>query len=178
VIKVWERAQLSGSIHHGLTPSYGVGNVSETTTFNGQFNMQLTEKLAALAGVDFPLYDTDNGTFKTLQASAGLQYQWNSWLASTLFYNYRMSEASTAAARNSDGILQAGKVSANSVYLTLTSYFDIWPRIGLSRSLTSSTLTPMVRTPFPSAAPAAPSNTPTTSPGSSSSTPSSAPTNR
>ncbi len=165
VIKVWERAQLTASIHHGLTPSYGVGSISETTSFSAAFNMQVTEKLAALAGVDFPLYSTDQGNFKTFQASAGLQYTFTSWLASTLFYNYRMSDASSAAARNSDGILQAGKVSANSVYLTLTTSFDIWPNIGLARSFTSPTLTPLVRTPFPTTTSTAPSTstTPSTS---------------
>jgi hypothetical protein len=127
--------------------------------------------MSGLAAIDFPLYDTNNGTFKTFQASAGVQYQWNAWLASTLFYNYRMSDASTAAARNSDGILQAGRVSANSVYLTLTTSFDIYPNPGLSRSLTSPTLTPMLRTPFPSAAPLPSSN----SPGGSGATPSSGP---
>jgi hypothetical protein len=175
LIKVWERAQASASVHHGLTPSYGVGTISETTTFNGQFHMQLTEKLTGIAGVDFPLYDTDNGTFKTLSASAGLQYQWNAWLVSTLFYNYRMSDTSSAAARNSNGLLQAGKVSANSGYVTLTAYFDVWPNPGLSRSLTSPTLAPLVRTPFPnvSAPPSSnPSGTPSSTPGS---TPSSAP---
>jgi hypothetical protein len=163
IIKIWERGQLGATVHHGLTPSFGVGSISETTSFSAAGNMQLTEKLRAIAGLDFPLYNTDQGTFKTFQASAGLQYQFTPWLASTLFYNYRMSDASSAAARNSDGILQAGKVRANSVYLTLTTSFDIWPNPGLSRGFTSPALTPIIRTPFPTTAPTAPSTSPTPS---------------
>src|ERR1043166_4743696 len=172
ITKVWERAQAFASVHHGLTPSFGVGSISETTEFAAGFNMLLTERMTGIAGVDFPLYNTDEGSFKTFQASAGLQYRFNSWLASNLFYSYRTSDASTSAARNSDGILQPGRVSANSVYLTLTSTFDIWPNFGLSRGFTSSSsLTPILRTPFSIGTPTAPSS----SPGSSGSTSPSSP---
>ena len=173
ITKVWERAQAFATVQHGLTPSYGVGSISETTTFNAGFNMLLTERLSAIAGVDFPLYNTDEGSFKTFQASAGLQYRINSWLTSNLFYSYRMSDASTSAARNSDGILQAGRVSANSAYINLTSTFDIWPNFGLSRGFgPSSSLSPIIRTPFSVGTPTAPSSAPS-SPGSTS--PSSSP---
>jgi len=174
-VKLFERGQISASIHHGLTPTYGVGTISETTTFNAYGNYSITEKLTGIASFDFPLYDSNGGTFKTLSASAGVQYPWNSWLASTLFYNYRMSEASTSAARNSDGLLQAGRVTANSGYLTLTAYFDIYPNPGLSRSLTSQKLSPLIRTPFPTAAPAPSSNSPGGTTPAPSSTPSSTP---
>ena len=165
IIKLWETAQLSGTVHHGLTPSYGVGGISETTEFSANFNMQLSEKLSVISRVNFPLYNTDNGSFKTFQASIGAQYRFNAWLASNLFYNYRSSDSSSEAASNSDGILQAGVVRANSVYLTLTASFDIWPNVGLSRGFTSPSLTPIIRTPFPTTAPAAPatSGTPSSS---------------
>ncbi len=154
--KIWETAVLSGGVQHGLTSSYGVGGISNTTAVNGQFNYQVTEKFSTIAGVNFSLYDTDDGNFQIFQASAGARYQFTPWLASNLFYNYRWTNSSDAAARSD--VLQAGVVRANAVYLTLTANFDIWPTTGLSRSMTFPGLTPLIRTPFPQAI------TPTTMP--------------
>jgi hypothetical protein len=154
--KIWETATLSGGVQHGLTSSYGVAGISRTTTVNGQFNYQVTEKLSTLAGVNFSFYDTDDGNFQTFQASAGARYQFTPWLASNLFYAYRWTDSSSSVAQSSSGNLQAGIVRANAVYLTLTANFDLWPNVGLARSTT--VLTPLVTTPFPQAI------TPTTKP--------------
>ena len=143
--KIWETATLSGGVQHGLTSSYGVAGLSNTTSVNSQFSYQVTEKLSTLAGVNFSFYDTDDGNFQTFQASAGARYQFTQWLASNLFYAYRWTDASSQVARSD--LLQPGVVRANSVYLTLTLNFDVWPNIGLSRSVTS--LVPLIRTPFP-----------------------------
>jgi hypothetical protein len=154
--KIWETATLSGGVQHGLTSSYGVAGISNTTTVNGQFNYQVTEKLSTIAGVIFSLFDTDDGNFQTFQASAGARYQFTPWLASNLFYAYRWTDSSNSVAQSSSGILQTGIVRANAVYLTLTANFDLWPNAGLARSTT--VLTPLVTTPFPQAI------TPTTKP--------------
>jgi hypothetical protein len=142
--KIWETATLSGGVQHGLTSSYGVSGISKTTTVNGQFNYQVTEKLSTICGVNFSFYDTDDGNFQTFQASAGARYQFTSWLASNLFYAYRWTDSSSQAARSD--LLEAGVVRANTVYLTLTVNFDLWPNVGLARSTT--VLTPLVTTPF------------------------------
>jgi hypothetical protein len=147
--KIWETAVLSGGVGHGLTSSYGVGGISNTTSVNGRFSYQVTEKLSTLAGIDFSHYDTDDGNFQTFQASAGARYQFTPWLASNLFYAYRWTDSSNSAARSAPDILQAGVVRANVVYLTLTANFDLWPNIGLARSTTA--LTPLITTPFPPA---------------------------
>jgi hypothetical protein len=145
--KIWETATLSGALQHGLTPSYGAAGISKTTTFNGQFNYKLTEKLSTISAVNYSLYDTNDGNFQTFQASAGARYQFTQWLASNLFYAYRWTDSSNSVAQASSGILQTGIVRANAVYLTLTANFDVWPSPGLSRSMTA--LTPLVTTPFP-----------------------------
>jgi hypothetical protein len=145
ITKIWETATLSGGVQHGLTPSYGVGGISNTTTVNGQFSYQVTEKLSTLAGVNFSLYDTDDGNFQTFQAAAGARYQFTPWLASNFFYAYRWTDSSNGAA--SSNLLQAGVVRANVAYLTLTANFDLWPSPGLSRNVTA--LSPLVITPFP-----------------------------
>jgi hypothetical protein len=149
--KIWETATLSGGVQHGLTSSYGVAGISKTTTLNGQFNYQLTERLSAISGINFSFYDTDDGNFQTFQVSAGAQYQFTQWLASNLFYAYRWTDSSNSVAQSSSGILQSGVVRANAVYLTLTANFDLWPAPGLSRSLTAPT--PLITTPFPQATP-------------------------
>lgn len=158
--KIWETATLSGGVQHGLTSSYGVGGISNTTTVNGQFNYQVTEKLSTIAGVNFSLYDTDDGNFQTFQASAGARYQFTPWLASNFFYAYRWTDSSNSAAQSSSGILQTGIVRANTAYLTLTANFDLWPNIDLSRSITAPA--PLIITPFPQApiTPTAPTTKP------------------
>jgi hypothetical protein len=155
--KIWETATLSGGVQHGLTPSYGVAGISNTTSVNGQFNYQVTEKLSTLAGVNFSFYDADDGNFQTFQASAGARYQFTSWLASNFFYAYRWTDSSNSAARSD--LLQAGVIRANTVYLTLTANFDLWPNAGLSRSIAAPT--PLVRPPFPQASAPTNSSTPT-----------------
>ena len=142
--KIWETATLSGGVQHGLTSSYGVAGVSNTTSVNGQFSYQVTEKLSTLAGVNFSLYDTDDGNFQIFQASAGARYQFTPWLASNFFYAYRWTDSSNSAARSD--LLQAGVVQANTVYLTLTANFDLWPNTGLSRSIAAPTS--LILTPF------------------------------
>jgi hypothetical protein len=165
ITKIWETATLSGALQHGLTPSYGVAGISNTTKVNGQFNYQLTEKLSTTSGVNYSLYDTNDGNFQTFQASAGARYQFAPWLASSLFYAYRWTNSSASVAQSSSGILQTGIVRANVVYLTLTANFDLWPNVGLDRS--TAVPTPLVTTPFPQATspptPLSPT-TPTTSP--------------
>ena len=79
ITKIWERATLSGGVQHGLTSSYGVGGISNTTTVNGQFNYQVTEKLSTISGVNFSFYDTDDGNFQTFQASAGARYSFSNF---------------------------------------------------------------------------------------------------
>jgi opacity protein-like surface antigen len=107
----------------------------------------VTEKLSTTAAVDFSLYDTDNGNFQTFQAGAGARYQFTPWLASNLIYAYRWTDSSNSAAQS--GLFQAGIVRANSVYLNLTAYFDLWPNVGLNRTI--APLTPLITTPFPQA---------------------------
>jgi opacity protein-like surface antigen len=145
ITKIWQTAILSAGVQHGLTSSYGVGGISNTTTVVGRFGYQVTEKLSTTAEVDFSFYDTDDGNFQTFQAGAGVQYRFTPWLASNLIYAYRWTNSSTEAANS--GLLQTGVVRANQVYVALTANFDLWPNIGLAR--TPPVFRPSMRTPFP-----------------------------
>jgi hypothetical protein len=162
ITKLWETASITGGLRKGLTPSFGVSGVSDTTSLFTNFSIQLAERLTGSAGADYSFYDTEDVNFKTFEASAGLQYVFTTWLSSNLFYTYR-SINSGAGATKTD-LLTRGNVNGNSVFLSVTARFDLWPNTGLARNLSSSSLSPVLRTPFPTApvstAPTAPT-TPT-----------------
>lgn len=150
--KLWETATLSAGVQKGLTPSYGVAGISNTTSVFTSFVMRLTEKLSVNSGVNFSLFDTDDVNFKTFQGNLGLQYLIAPWLSSALNYNFRWIDSGSGAS-NTD-LLTQGVVKANTVLLSLTFSFDLWPNIGLARSnMSSSTLIPALITPFPITAP-------------------------
>jgi hypothetical protein len=129
--KIWERASLSGGVRKGLTPSFGVSGISDTTSFFTAFNIRITEYLTGSAGVDYSLYDTNDVDFNTFQAFNGLQYRFTSWLDANLRYAYRRTDAG-AGAETTD-LLTRGKVNSNSLFLIFTARFDVWPNVGLAR---------------------------------------------
>jgi hypothetical protein len=157
VTKLWETANLSGGIRKGLTPSFGISGVSDTTNLFANFTIQLAERLTGTVSSDFSYFDTDDVNFKTLRASAGINYLINSWLSSSLAFSYRASYGG-AGASNTD-LLARGKVSASNVFLSFTARFDIWPNTGLARSAPFTGGAPVLRTPFP----VAPASSPTPS---------------
>lgn len=130
--KVWETATFVVGGRKGLTGSYGVGGVSDTTSFFTTFNIRLTERLSANAGVDYSLFDTDEVKFNTLQANGGLQYAITPGLCSSLTYNHRRRD-SGAGSSNTD-LLTRGNVYSNSVFVAISASFDVWPFVGLAKS--------------------------------------------
>jgi len=131
VTKLWERASLNLGVNKGLTPSFGVAGISDTTTFFTNFNARLTEFITAFANIEYSLFDTKNVNFNTFLASTGLQYQINSWLASNLQYSHRWRDGGSGA--SSTDLLTRGKINGNNIALSLTTSFDIWPNLGLAR---------------------------------------------
>lgn len=129
--KIWERAALSAGVNKGLTPSFGVAGISDTTSFFTNFNIRVSEFLTGFAGADYSFYDTDDVNFKTFQASTGLQYRITSWLGANLSYAHHRLNAGSGA--TSTDLLSTGKANSNSIFLSLTSRFDIWPNVGLAR---------------------------------------------
>ena len=152
ITKLWETATLTGGIRKGLTPSFGVSGISDTTSFFTHFTILLTERLSGRAGVDFSLFDTKDVNFNTFETSLGLQYAITTWLSANLRYSYRWVDSGAGA--SSTDLLERGKVSSNNVFLNFTTSFDIWPNVGLARGMTSPTLTPVLPTPFPTPLPA------------------------
>jgi hypothetical protein len=138
VTKLWETAVLSAGARKGLTNSFGIAGVSDTTTFFSNFTIRLTERLSGSAGVTYSLFDTDGVDFKTLQASGGLQYAITTWLCSTLAYNHRRLDAGSGA--QATDLQSRGNVYGNSVFLKFLAHFDIWPYVGLAKGATSCTV--------------------------------------
>jgi len=160
VTKLWETATFSAGVRKGLTPSFGVSGVSDTTSVFANFNIQLAERILGSAGTDFSYYDTKDVNFKTFQAWSNLQYLISPWLSVGLAYSYRMVD-SGAGADNTD-LLSKGTVRSNNVFLNLTARFDVWPNTGLARTQPFSSGSPVIRTPFPIAPPTqTPSGQPT-----------------
>jgi hypothetical protein len=148
ITKLWETAELNAGLRKGLTPSFGVSGISNTTALFSVFNWRITEKLSTNAGAVFSFFDTDDVNFNTFQAGFGFQYLITSWLSSGLNYRFNWID-SGAGANKTDDLLQKGIVKSNVVLLSLTMRFDLWPTTGLARSMTSSDLTPVLRSPFP-----------------------------
>jgi hypothetical protein len=152
VTKLWETASFAAGFRKGLTPSFGISGISDTTTFFANFNIQLAERISANAGFDYSLYDTDDVNFKTMQVSMGLQYLITTWLSSSLSSSFRSIDSGAGASRTD--LLRRGTVDGTSVFLNFTVSFDLWPNQGLTRTLSSAALAPVLRTPFPTVAPA------------------------
>jgi hypothetical protein len=129
--KLWQTALLNIGVRKGLTNSFGVSGLSDTTTFFSDFNIRFTERLSAQAGVDFSLFDTDDVNFKTFQAQGGLQYAITHWLCSNLQYTHRRRYGGSGA--SSSDLQTRGLVYANSVSLNFTVDFDLWPNLGLAK---------------------------------------------
>jgi hypothetical protein len=155
ITKLWETASLTGGIRKGLTPSFGVAGVSDTTALFSNFFIQLAERVSGNARITYSFHDTDDVNFKTFQATAALQYVMTTWLSSNLSYSYRFINSGAGASRTD--LLSRGTVDGSSVFLSLTARFNVWPNTGLARDLTSTALAPVMRTPFPTTpAPTAP----------------------
>ena len=153
ITKLWETATLQGGMRKGLTPSFGVSGISDTTTFFTDFDSRLTDRLTAKVNVSYSLWNTDDENFKTFQAIAGLQYAINSWLSSNLNYGFYSTKGGSGATENcgsSNICIPKGTVNSNTVWLTLTANFNLWPNPGLSRGISSAAAVPIVRPPFSS----------------------------
>ena len=131
ITKLWERATLDVGLNKGLTPSFGVSGISDTTSFSANLSARLTELLTMTANVNYSLFDTEDGKFRALIGSAGVLYQINRWLASSVQYSYRLQDASSGAA--STGVLTGGRVNSNSIALAFTALFNLWPNLGLGQ---------------------------------------------
>jgi hypothetical protein len=168
ITKLWQTSTLQGGIRKGLTPSFGVSGISDTTTFFTDFNSQVTDRLSTKINVSYSLWNTDDENFRTFQATAGLQYAINSWLSSNLNYGFYSTNGGsggsiTCGSGSSNATcIPKGTVNANTVWFALTANFNLWPNPGLSRGISSSSAVPIVRPPFASgqAAPAGGAATP------------------
>jgi len=161
VTKLWETASFSAGLRKGLVPSDGISGVSDTTSLFSNFGIQLSERASAYVYNNFSYNDTEDVNFKTFESITSLQYQLATWLSSSLSYTFRWIN-SGAGANNTD-LLTRGVVTSSSVFLNFTTRFDLWPNTGLARNQPFSSMSPVLRTPFPSAPVPSTSPAPSTS---------------
>jgi len=121
--KVWQGASLSARLTRGLSSSLGVSGISETTNLSSNFNIRLTQFLTLTQDVNMSFFETEDNSFNIFQAKANIQYFITPWMAANLSFTHRSRDT--------------GKVASNSVNLSMTLFFDIWPNTALGRGLQS-----------------------------------------
>src|SRR5581483_6299714 len=136
LIKLWQTAVFTVGADRRFTGSFGVSGPSYTTEFFGQYAIRFSRRLVGFAAVTYTMYDTSGADFTTLQALGGFQYWLTNWMSANLVYDYRRLNPN-GNNRESD-LLSAVTIDGNSVLLSLTMYFDIWPNIGLGRSVAAN----------------------------------------
>lgn len=144
VTKLWETAVFNAGVKKGLTPSFGISEISDTTSLFATFRYLFTERLSTGADFVWSLYDTKATNFKTLQANLVLQYAVTTWLSTTFGYRFIGLQSS-----NRTDLLQSGTVNSNAVFLSLSTRFELWPTTGLGSRSTSFESSPLLKTPFP-----------------------------
>jgi hypothetical protein len=145
VIKVWRTANLTLGVHRGFTGSFGVSGPSFTTEFFTRFSWQLSQRLAVSTGAEFALFDADQADFTTFQALLGLQYWLTNWLSTNLAYSYSWAESQNGTLAT--GALGRGKIASNTVFLSFSTHFDVWPHFGLAKEGSRSLMGPALHSP-------------------------------
>jgi hypothetical protein len=139
LIKIWRAAAFAAGVRRELTSSFGVSGPSFTTDFFAFYTMNLTRRLTGIAGADFSLFDTEDTDFKTFQALVGLQYWITGWLSVNAAYWYRRLIPDGGS--DSTGFLSRSTVDSNSVFIFFSTYFDLWPNMGLAKAASGFTRT-------------------------------------
>jgi hypothetical protein len=137
LVRIWRTAIFSTGVRRSLTGSSGVAGVSYTTDIFSQFVVQLSQRWTGIALARYSIHEVDGPDFDTLQAVAGVQYWLTSWMSANLLYNYRRLDPGDAGSRQSD-ILRASVTDGNSVVLSVSAYFDIWPTVGFARGVAAN----------------------------------------
>jgi hypothetical protein len=155
LIKVWETAQFVAGVQKGLTPSFGVGGISNTTSFFGNYTILFSQRLNGTADINYSMFDTHRTDYDTFGVRAGLNYWLTEWLSSSLQYRHQFNDGGSGAGGT---ILRTGsRVHSNSVVLVFSANFDVWPNFGLGRATPSASLYPGVppgaSSPWPIVAP-------------------------
>jgi hypothetical protein len=144
LVKLWQLASFTAGARRGLTSSFGISGPSLTTTVFSNFNIRLTERLTGSASVNFSLFDTDDGNFKTFDASAGLQYWITTWLSSSLRYSHNFFDSGAGLSNENRADLTTRSGHTNSVVLTFSTHFNLWPNPGLANAIRSAPIYPSV----------------------------------
>jgi hypothetical protein len=137
LLKIWRTAIFSTGVRRYLGGSFGVAGISYTTDVFSQFTIQMSRRWTGFASAGYSIHEVQGPDFDTFQAVAGVQYWLTSWMSANLLYNYRRLDPGDSGSRQSD-ILRASVTDGNSVVLSVSAYFDIWPTVGLARGVAAN----------------------------------------
>lgn len=137
LVKIWRTAVFIVGARRQLTGSFGVSGPSYTTDLFTNYTIQLSRRWTAFAAAAFSIYEVDGPDFETFQALAGMQYWLTSWMSANLVYNYRRLDPGKEGVRQSE-ILRGSITEGNSIVVSLSAYFDIWPNVGFARGVATN----------------------------------------
>jgi len=136
MIKIWQTAVFDVAVRRGFTSSFGLAGVALTTNADSSFKIRLLERLTGSLGIDYSFFKTSDADFKVFRAGLGLQYWFTNWLSSSMAYSHQWRDitGSDVPRLVSKGrISSGGRIDSNSVFLSLSVHFDIWPNVGISK---------------------------------------------
>ncbi len=145
ITKKWRAANLTLGVKRHFTGSFGVSGPSFTTEFFTRFSWQLSRRFTVSTGAEFALFDADHADFTTFQALLGLQYWLTDWLSTNLAYSYSWAESQNGTLATD--ALGRGKIASNTVFLSFSMHFDVWPHFGLAKEGSGSLMGPALRSP-------------------------------
>jgi hypothetical protein len=131
VTKVWQTASVTAGVQKGLTDSLGVAGLSNTTSFNLDSIYRFNEFLTAIGNIRFTMYDTNKTDFQIFDMRAGVQYWIAPWLSTDFLVSHRFRNS--GAGSGSTNLATAGHIRSTSVFLNLSTHFELYPRLRLAR---------------------------------------------
>ncbi len=130
--KLWQDGSTTLGIQRGLTGSFGAGGPSFTTTFFLASTISLAKNVNGTSNVGYSQYDTGSDNFDAFQATVALQYSGFRYFTTSIGYSYRQFQGNNSA-QSSFGF-NRGNFEGNSIFLVISTQFDVWPSIGLTRT--------------------------------------------
>jgi hypothetical protein len=130
--KLWQDGSTTLGVERGLTGSFGAGGPSFTTRFFLASVISLAKNVNGTSDVGYSQYDTGDNNFDTFQATVALQYLTTLGFSVGIGYSYQQFQGN----KNSQSSFDFGRSSfeGNSFFLFISTEFDVWPSIGLTRS--------------------------------------------
>jgi hypothetical protein len=132
ITKVWTTASVTAGVQRGLTDSLGIAGLSNTTSLNVNGIYRFNEYWTAIGNVGYTMYDTNKTDFQIFQFYTGMQYWITSWLSTDFLVSHRFRNSGSGSSSTNLG--GTGHIRSTSVFLNLSTHFELYPRLRLARA--------------------------------------------